>query len=325
MQVLITGANGFIGSHLVDHLIKKGYKTRCTVRKTSNLRWLKSKPVELSFVDLRSPAIPSSIFEDVEYIFHVAGVVKAKNPGEFMKGNWLSTKNLIESAVRYCKNLRRFVLISSQAASGPSKTKEPVFEDTPPNPVSVYGVSKLKAEHEVLKFKNAIPVTIIRPPVVYGPRDENLLFYFKIIKSGIGVQLGHEKYISVIYIQDLVEGITTSAFSENARGETFFITDNKPYSQRELLATIALAMKRKIPIITIHDGIIKFMGAFMEDSMKIFNRSHIFNRSKAKEILCRYWICSGQKAKEVLGFETGTPIQQGLSLTIEDYKKDGML
>lgn len=325
MVVLVTGANGFIGSHLVDYLLEKGYKVRCTVRKTSNLRWLKSKPVELSYVDLRSSCIPASVFEDVEYVFHIAGVVKAKNPKEFMEGNWLATKNLVESTVKFCKNIKRFVLISSQAASGPSKTGEPVFEDTPVNPVSIYGVSKLEAEKEVLKYKNTIPITIIRPPVVYGPRDENLLFYFKIIKSGLAVQLGHEKYISVIYIQDLVEGITISAFSKNGAGEIFFITDNKPYHQRELLTVISKAMKKEVLIITIHDGIIKFLGAFMEDTMKIFHRSHIFNRSKAREILCKYWICSGQKAKKLLGFEPKTPILQGLTLTVEGYKKDAML
>ena len=170
---LITGASGFVGSHIVDHLHAKGYDIRVLARKGgSKPRYINHLPVEYIAGDFADAASLTDAVRGVDYIFHSAGATAAKNRDGFFQGNQLATRNLLEGALRHAPNLKRFVHVSSLAAVGSSSgAGSPVDEQTPFHPITAYGESKAAAEKEVMDRMKEIPATIVRPPVVYGPRD----------------------------------------------------------------------------------------------------------------------------------------------------------
>src|ERR1041385_4347690 len=190
MLVLITGATGFIGSHLAEELHKKGYKLRCLVRKTSNLVWLEHLPVEYVYGDLFDEEILKKSGKGVDYIYHVAGLTKAKTREEYFRGNHLATKNLFHAAREAKSNLKRFVLVSSLAAVGPSLNGSPVDERTAYHPITAYGESKMEAEKECLNAAHSVPMTIARPPAVYGPRDKDVFEFFNTMNKGLQPMIG---------------------------------------------------------------------------------------------------------------------------------------
>ncbi|HZV12723.1 MAG TPA: NAD-dependent epimerase/dehydratase family protein, partial [Candidatus Kapabacteria bacterium] len=169
MKALVTGTTGFIGSHLAEQLLSKGYDVRCLVRKTANLRWLENKPFELVYGGLSDMASLVAAVKDVDCIYHVAGLTAAKSREEFLRGNRDATRNLLEAAGENGNALKRFIYVSSQAAVGPSPTAKPIDETFPYHPITAYGESKKAAEEEVQKFSSVFPITIVRPPAVYGP------------------------------------------------------------------------------------------------------------------------------------------------------------
>ena len=167
--VLVTGANGFVGSHIVDCLLRHGNKVRAMVRHTSDLSWLENKPVEICYGTLDDlPSLLTAV-EGVDRIVHNAGVVAAKQKYLYFLHNSEGTHNLIKAVLQvYTGNSRpRFLLVSSQTAAGPSGTKWKT-EDDPPSPITDYGRSKLLAESTLMRYSDQLPVTIVRPPSVYG-------------------------------------------------------------------------------------------------------------------------------------------------------------
>ena len=175
---VITGANGFVGSHLVDLLLENNYRVRCIIRKTSNLRWLENKNVEIFDTGLFDKGGLRKAFKDAEYIYHAAGVVKSKKPEGYFKGNVDTTKNLLESALEFKDSIKRFLVVSSQTATGPSLNGKPVDEETRCKPITTYGRSKLAEEKLAQTYMDKIPITICRAPAVYGERDTEILIFF---------------------------------------------------------------------------------------------------------------------------------------------------
>ncbi|HCN38655.1 MAG TPA: NAD(P)-dependent oxidoreductase, partial [Bacteroidetes bacterium] len=178
-KAFITGATGFVGSHLADKLLEKGYEVYCLKRSSSSTKWLDGKNINYVNGDLFSNEILEKTIKEMDYVFHVAGVVKAKSKEGFEKGNNLATKNLIEITYKVNPGIKKFVHISSLAAAGPTPTDKPLTEKDKCEPITTYGVTKRQAELEVLKYADKMNVTIIRPPAVFGPRDTEILVYFK--------------------------------------------------------------------------------------------------------------------------------------------------
>ena len=165
-QVLVTGSTGFIGSHLVEFLLRQGARVRCLVRSRSNLRYLKDLNVDLVTADLRNRGNWDQAIRGVDYIFHLAGVTAAATRRGYFEGNLLTTRRLVESCMHEGNQLKRFIHISSVAAGGPSRDGRPVNENQIARPISSYGHSKLAAERLVLESRLPFPVTVIRPSIV---------------------------------------------------------------------------------------------------------------------------------------------------------------
>jgi nucleoside-diphosphate-sugar epimerase len=316
MKAFVTGATGFIGSHLVEALFKRGYSVKCLIRSRSNLKWLESLCVQTVQGDcLRTDTLEDAL-EDVDIIFHVAGLTKTNNEEDFFRVNAEGTRNILQAAMKNCKDLKRFVLVSSLAATGPSLDGMPVTEETEPHPVSAYGKSKLMAEEIVLEQMDKIPVTIVRPPAVYGPRDRDFFFFFKLINRGVFPYWGKSFY-SIVYVEDLVEGIILTAERPEAVGQRYFFTDNEFHTNDEIAFEIASALDKnpvKIPLPrSLLSGLALIGG-------KILSNPGIFNRDKAREIRYNNWTCQCLKAQKELGYKPKVKIKEGIKWTADWYR-----
>lgn len=320
MKALITGGTGFIGSHLAQALLKDNYEVYCIVRNPLKLRFLQGLNVKIIQADLSDKDSLKKIDWHFDYIFNLSGITKAKNKEEFYQSNYLGTKNLIETLVEANPQVKRFVHVSSLAAVGPCRNGNPVDEKTSPTPVSEYGKSKLLGEKAVESYKNKVSITIIRPPAVYGPRDSDFLTFFKMIKAGVVLYFTEGIY-SIIYIDDLINGVILAAKAENAVGEIFFISDAKPYNTHEIVSAISEALYKNPLKIKIPKRISKFFVRIFQK----FDKKSIINSDKLKELSEPCWVCSVEKAKHLLGFKTKTNLKEGMEWTAKWYKENQWL
>ncbi|NOZ24860.1 MAG: NAD(P)-dependent oxidoreductase [Nitrospirae bacterium] len=328
MKVLVTGATGFIGSHLVEALAGRGYSVRCLVRSSSDLRWIEallspSKPSSL-------PAAPSvelfngdcldvdslrKAVEGCEYVFHLAGLTKAVEDGEFFEVNVKGTENIVNALMERGSRLKRFVFLSSLAAVGPSVNGTPVTESTEPHPVSSYGKSKLEAENIVYGVKEKIPVTIIRPPAVYGPRDRDFHILFKMIKRGILPYWGKMSY-SLVYVDDLINGILFSMTKESAEGKIYFISDSNVYTNDDIAVEIARILDRPFTRLRVPKAVMPLFARISE----LFRKGGIINRDKIRELHHSCWICDSTLASKELGYKSTVTLKEGIKWTADWYR-----
>ena len=325
--VFVTGATGFIGSHLVDRLLEKNCKIKCLVRKTSNLRWLEGKPVEYVYGNLFDNNVLSEAVKDADYVYHIAGVTFAKKKEDYYRGNSEATKNFIEVCYKTNPRLKRFVFISSQTAVGPSPDSDhPVNEETEYHPITTYGRSKMEAEKTVAEYFDKMKCTVIRAPAVYGQRDVAILEYFKAMNMGLQALIGFgEKLVSLIHGIDLVDGIILAAESEKAVSQIYFISSEKFYSWNEVGKLTTRIMGKKNITIRIPHFAVYTVGAFAQFFSSFSKKPAILNIEKCKDITQNYWTCSIEKAKKDLAFKEKIGIEEGIRQTIEWYRKEGWI
>ena len=322
MKAFVTGATGFIGSHLVDRLLEKGFEVYCLRRSTSNTRWLDGKNVQYVNGDLYSNDVLGETIKDMDYIFHVAGILKAKKREEYEKANNLATKNLIEITHKVNPNLKKFVHISSQIVCGPTPDEKPLDEKSPPNPMTNYAITKLKAEQEVIKYKDKFPVTVIRPPAVFGPRDTEILVYFQTFSKGLNSVIGlKEKYLNLIYIEDLIDGIMLATEKENNSGEIYFICSDKAYDWNEIGSITSNILGKKAIKIKIPHSVVYGVGYAAQFFLIFSKKAATLNVEKCKDLTRERWVCSNQKAKDELGFREKYTLEESFRKTIDWYKK----
>jgi dihydroflavonol-4-reductase len=322
MKAFITGATGFVGSHLVDRLLEKGYDVFCLVRKTSNLQWLKDKNIHLVEGDLFSNDVLAATIKDMDYIFHVAGVVKSKDKAGFEKGNFLATKNLLELTLKNNPNIKKFIHISSGAVCGPNPDDKPMDEKYEPKPKTTYGITKKMAEDEVIKFKDKLPVVIIRPPAVFGPRDTEIFIYFKTFAGGLNSVIGFkEKYLSLIYVDDLVNGIILAAEKNTASGSIYFICSDKEYNWNEIGNTTSKLLGKKAIKLRIPHWLVYTVGAIAQSFSIFSKKAATLNLEKCFDITRKKWVFSNEKAKKELGFKEQFSLEESFGKTIDWYKE----
>lgn len=332
MKILVTGASGFVGGHLVQKLLEKKHEVYCICRKTSNLKHLEALPYfkNIRFVklDLSSPCYNDNalndVLKEVDYIYHLAGIIKAYTPEAYDKGNFWATKYFIEAVDNAKnKNLKRFLHLSSLAAAGPADDAKGISEDSSCHPVSYYGKSKLKGENAVSNYKESLPVTILRPPVVYGPRDSGLLFFFEIISYGIKPQFNFKKHISLIYVKDLVDAIILSAEESRSLGQTYFVANKDSYSINSIIDIISKVINNNTVTMRLSDGIIQKAAGFYEGFCYLLGlKPSMINSQKALELCQDYWTCQTKKIKTDIGFQASVSLEKGMRETANWYLGD---
>ena len=317
---LVTGASGFVGSHLVERLLSLNHQVRIIARKESKLKWIDASRVEIVHCNYDDASSLKNAVKDVDYIFHVAGVIKSKTKEGYYKGNVEPTKNLLIALDKENQNLKRFVFVSSQAAAGPSQKGMAKTEEMECNPVTTYGRSKLMAEMEVKKFTGKIPYTIVRPSAVYGPRDPEILMFFQTLKKGIQPMVGFkEKYVSLVHVFDLIDGILLAAFSDNSINQTYFISNEKGYGWEEIGNISSRILGKKLIKIKIPHLVVFTVAAISQFLSYFKKEATILNLEKAREMVQESWVCSFEKAKKELGYAQKISLEEGIKNTINWY------
>lgn len=324
---LVTGATGFIGSHLTESLLKNGFRVRALVRPTSDLKWIKGLEIELLSGSLHDHLFLDQAVIGADYIFHLAGAVRAKDPKDFYFHNTQATMNLARAAIKAAPGLKRFLFASSQAAAGPAGCLErPVCERDACQPLSDYGKSKLQAERELMEISGKLPVTIVRPPSVYGPRDTEVLAYFQWIKRGLALLPGFKtRFANLIYVTDLVNGIIAAAGSQNATDKTYFLAEDRPYSWNEISDTIASCLKKRIIKLHIPLKVAYLSAIFNEAGAFALNKPAMVTRQKVKEMSQLYWTVSPRAAQQDFGFKCQYDLARGLAETAKWYNANNWL
>ncbi|MBN1446323.1 MAG: NAD-dependent epimerase/dehydratase family protein [Bacteroidetes bacterium] len=327
MITAITGGTGFIGSHLVDRLLEQGHQLRVLVRKTSNLRWLQGKNVQLVEGDIRDAATLGDFIRDADYVYHIAGVVKARDRAGYFDGNVKATENMLEAVRRFAPNLRRFLYVSSQTAAGPASSLDrPIREDDQPHPITTYGESKVAAEHAVHAVRENIPWTIVRPPAMYGPRDTEIFIYFQAIARGLNSMIGFDdKRLSLLHCDDLVRGMILAAESENSIGGTYFISSEEFYSWPQVGRITAGILGSRYLTVRLPHSMVYSVAGIAQFVAGLQKKPATLNLEKARDITQRYWICDVSKAKRDLGYRQEVSIEEGIRGTVEWYRRQGWL
>ena len=315
-MILVTGGSGFIGSHLLDALASQNQKVRAIVRRAVAL----PAGVEAFQADLATGANLDSALDGVSTVIHLAGATKALNRAGYYAGNATASANLAQAAGRAGA---RFLHISSLAVCGPSPGGKAVTEDYPPQPISDYGKSKLAAEQAV---RDAIPsAVIIRPPVVYGPRETGVLEILQRVARGWAVRIGGgEHWFSMIYVHDLVAGMLALLHCPQADGHTYFLGHRDPVSWAELDTTAAGIMNRRARVLTLPVGVAYTIGLLGEIWAGVTRKPATVSREKIAEAASPAWVCDSSRLAK-LGIVAPTAFADGLAATLAWYKEAGWI
>ncbi|MCX6639877.1 MAG: NAD(P)-dependent oxidoreductase [bacterium] len=319
--ILITGANGFIGSHIVEHLLSSGFSVRCLLRPQSQLNWLSSLPVDLVRVNYSDAQELSRAVEGCSTILHFGGATKAPDAETYHRANVETTRLLLQAAKQACPDLSNFVLCSSQAALGPSPSIEPLTEEALPQPLSVYGQSKLEAETVCRDFADQFPITILRPPAVYGPRDKDILIFFRLIKWGLSPAIGRgERYVSLVNALDIARLIKLILEVQPQGFRIYHVTDGEIHTWSEISGFIAKALHRHPLKLTVPNVVATSISKTLSMFSTAAGRVSTLNREKLREIMQSYWLMSSAKAVKELGYHPEYDLEKGVELTARWYR-----
>lgn len=315
-HALITGASGFIGSHLAEYLCARGWNVTCLLRPASRTKVLSALPVRLRRGDMTNPFFLEEAVRNQDIVFHSAARIRAASPLVYQHANVDLTENLVKACLTAGRRLKRFVYISSIAAAGPSDSIRPKDESMPDSPSSTYGKTKLLGEEVTKKHASELPFTIIRPPNVYGPRQQETEGLIRLISSGILPRLRkNTARTSLIYIHDLVRGLEECVLSSKTLGQTYYLTDDRPRRWGEIIEAIKTLLKREF-FVPLPQGLIGG-AAFMADGLRNAGLIQtMFGREAWRNVLTTPWIFTSAKAAAEFGFRTSHTLEEGIRETL---------
>ena len=320
---VVTGATGFIGSALVDALVARGVRVRCLTSRRPRSGHGRGD-VEWHVVDWHEPRAleHSPAFEGAALVFHLAGRTKGLNLEEFRAGNVRPTETLLAALVRQGSRPDRFVLVSSQSASGPATDLSvPRRENDEPAPIDDYGRSKLEAERVVEAYGSTLPWTIVRPSSVYGPRDRDFLAMFRQLGSGFWLYPAtRDRWLSLAYVHDIVQATLVAATHPQSVGRTYFLAAEPAVTWREVYAAAAEASgARKLLEVDLPQPMVNIAGHLGDITARLTGRVGLVNSRKVELGKPEYWVCSTQRARDELGVECPTSLREGMRATAEWY------
>jgi nucleoside-diphosphate-sugar epimerase len=320
----VTGGTGFVGSHLVEALLQRGYReVRCLVRR--DLKWLAPLGIVPVHGDLTDRAVLEAAVRGVDEVYHVAGVTRATDWATFEQGNIRGTVRLLEAIRAVHPGIRKVLVTSSLAAVG--RAEGVADETTPLNPISQYGQSKAQMEAALAPFQADLPLVVVRPPAVYGPRETDILTFFQTVRRGVCPVIGDgtQPDLSLVHVRDLVQGMIDAVASEATSGQTYFIGSEVPYAWNQVRDATAAALGRSVLTIPIPPALIEAVGAVAEVAGKLLGTYPPLNREKAAEIRHACKMCSSAKARRDFGYQPGIPLEDGIRETIAWYRAHGWL
>ncbi|MEO6523998.1 MAG: NAD(P)-dependent oxidoreductase [Mucilaginibacter sp.] len=326
-RVLITGASGFVGYHLVEHALKNNLEVYAAVRKTSKVDHLKEFPINYVYPDFSSTDSLIKELEDKQYtyIIHAAGVTAAKTQADYDRVNADYSFNLASAAAQSNIKLKKFVFLSSLAALGPLEDiKGVITEHTTPNPVTAYGRSKLLAEQK-LNTLTSLPLITLRPTAVYGPRDTGIYIILKQFSKGFEPYIGRvNQHLSFIYVKDLAK-ITISALFSPIIHKTYNLSDGKVYDRYALANYSKEVLNKKTIKLHLPLLLIKALAGFLERLYARSSKTPALNIEKLNELNAVNWICDIKNVTQDLNYLPEYDLKKGLVDTFAWYKKNNWI
>ncbi|MEZ4315501.1 MAG: NAD(P)-dependent oxidoreductase [Polyangiaceae bacterium] len=327
MRVLVTGASGFLGSHVAEQLSHAGHTVVCLVRKTSSVSFLGTlQNVELAYGAIEDRASIAAAVKGADAVVHSAGVVKAKTPEEFHAINAGGTENVLSAVKEAAPGLKKLVFVSSLTVAGPSADGQPVSIDSR-NPVTHYGRSKLAAEDAVVAEKDRLPVVVLRPPMIYGPRDNESFAFFQSVSRRFLPYLGSgENTMSVIYATDCATACIQAIHADIPSGKRYFVDDGNVYVWKDMLRDIESALERKAFVrFSIPFSVLRAAAFASEKAGKLSGKAVMLTRDKVNELAAPHWVCSSEDTRRDLDWAPKVDWAEGARRAADWYRENGWL
>ena len=337
-RVLVTGATGFVGSHLIEALLKKGDSVACLVRPTSDTSALPVAKLELRLGDVTDPGSLESAVEDTDVVYHLAGAIEARSLAELNAVNEVGTRNLAQACAR-AGTTPVLVLVSSLEAAGPDPEGRVRTEADPSAPVSNYGRSKLASEKAIQDLASSVPTSIVRAAAVFGERDRETLAVVKALQvAGLSlytVPRAHSTYLSMIHARDLADLLILTAGggervqpSDQLIGQgLYYGADEERLTLAEIVGRVANAIgEKQATIINLPVEFAWLVGGGYEAWARIRGRSPgVLSLDKIRSFSAGSFTCSPDKARSQLGFVPAQPLDDRLIQTMGWYQDQGWL
>lgn len=331
MNILITGASGFIGSFVVEEALNRGMETWAAVRPSSSRKYLADPRIHFIELDFSSQEKLEEALQpySFDYIVHAAGVTKCLHEETFYEVNTEGTKRLVKALLNLQMPIHRFVYISSLSVMGAIRESQPYQEITEadyPRPNTVYGKSKLKAERFMDSIGNNFPYIILRPTGVYGPREKDYFMMAQSIKKHVDFAVGYRRQdITFVYVKDLVQAIFL-ALDRGMNGRKYFLSDGNVYASSDFSNLLRHAMgnpwvlRFTSPVWLLK--VITSMGALFG---RFTGKVTALNRDKFNILRQRNWRCDIEPTADELGYHPHYDLERGVAETIAWYKNEGWL
>lgn len=326
MKVLVTGASGFIGWHACKSLDDMGFTACPLVRAGSDVSALTPWAAETRTADLRDEAALRAAVRGVDAVIHLGGLTRARSLETFREVNAEGVARLVEACRSEVPGLDRFVLVSSIAAAGPGTPEAPRREADPCEPVTPYGLSKLEGERVLRDAAADMPWTIVRPPIVYGPRERDMLAIFRLCRRGVVPVVGfRDKHYSLVYGPDLARHLVELLTVPDAVGRTLFVAEDQHYSYRDLVSTIGRGVGRVPPLPRVPHLVPRLIALMGSCAQRFTRRPPLLTLAKLPEVLAPGWVCSTESARSLLPTVGPTGLEQGARETAAWYEEHGWL
>ena len=323
MKVLLTGANGFLGSHILDGFRESSFDVSILLRRTSDTSFIAPHmdDVTVHYGSLADADSVADAMKGVEAVVHCAAKTKALSDREYFLVNRDGTSNVVRAAAARSETLRHFVLVSSLAVAGPALPDDPARETSEPRPTTVYAKSKLEGENAV-RGLTEVPWTILRPAAVYGPRDRDFLSVFESVGRGlVPLPFGGHQSLSLVYAPDVVEAVRCCLGQGRASGKIYHVAAEPPTTARELVDTIARIMGKRPRKFSVPGPVVYVACVLQGWVSQLRRRPHILNQQKWPELSAPGWVTSTDRIRSELGFTAATSLEDGLAKTAAWYRK----
>ncbi|HSJ07325.1 MAG TPA: NAD-dependent epimerase/dehydratase family protein [Longimicrobiales bacterium] len=324
-RILLTGATGFVGSHVVEACSNAGLRVRALVRSPERAIRLRNLGADLVVGSLEDAPAVAAACRDVDVVVHMAALTHARTDAEYEAVNVAGTARLLDATLSAEPRAERFVYLSSLAAVGPCVEGRAVQREDEPRPLTAYGRSKLAGEHVVLEAADRIETVILRAPAVYGPGDTDLYHFFRLASWGvIPVPTGPLRRLQLVHVRDLAAALVRAVTAPRAAG-VYHIAEPRMYTWEEVGRLVAAAVGRRARVVRVPAALLAGAASASEWAAGLVGRSSIFNRDKARVMLAPGWLCETDSARADLEYEAAIGLADGLRETARWYRQEGWL